>query len=657
MGLLGVDVGGTFTDFYYWHEGRLEVHKRPSTPADPAESVIAGIEEMGWRPEEVVHGSTVATNAVLERRGARTAFITTRGFRDLLTIGRQTRPRLYELEPRRPPPIVPPELCFEVDERIGSSGEVVRPLAKKSLARVVKAVEASGAEAVAICLLFSFLNPDHERSVAAALRAAGVDVSVSHEVLPEMREYERASTTALNAFVAPVVRRYLRALEAGLERVGSPLLRVIQSSGGTATAAQAASLPSTTLVSGPAGGVAGAFSLAGSAGIDRVITLDMGGTSTDVSLCPGRIPFTTEWSVSDLPVRLPSVDVHTVGAGGGSVAWLDEGGALRVGPRSAGAEPGPACFGKGGPPTVTDAHVVLGRLGAASFLGGRFQVSPEASRTALGGLTGNASSTARGVVAVANAHMQRALRVVSVERGFDPREFTLVAFGGAGPLHACDLAAGLSIRRVLVPRYPGVLSAFGMAFADATRDVSTAAVTAVPLEDEALASLDAGLRQEFEELKGRLRQQLGPHFELEPSLDMRYGGQGYELTVDYPAGGLRAALAAFHLEHQQRFGHADAARPVEVVVLRARGRVRRPTPALEPLPQAGPDPSAALIGHRSVAFDRERDTPIFEREKLLAGNRILGPALVAQMDSTALVSPGWTARVDESGNLLMEEEA
>lgn len=651
MSLLGVDVGGTFTDFYFLRDGALEVHKRPSTPENPALSVIDGILEKGWKPGEAVHGSTIATNTVLQRRGARTAFIASKGFRDLLTIGRQARSDLYDLEPSRPQPLVPRELCFEADERLDHRGEALRQLTRAEVRRIAEAVTASDADSVAICLLFSFLRPGHERLLADVLRARGLDVSASHEVLPEFREYERASTTALNAYVAPVVRGYLEQLQERLADIGSPVLRVIQSSGGVATARQAARLPASLLLSGPAGGVAGAFWTAWTAGFDQVITFDMGGTSTDVSLCPGEVPFTTEWSVSGLPVRLPSVDVHTVGAGGGSIAWMDEGGALRVGPRSAGAAPGPACYGQGGPATVTDAHLVLGRLDRLSFLGGGLAVDPAAAVEALRPLGASVAGSAGGIVAVANASMQRALRVVSVERGYDPRDFTLVAFGGAGPMHACDLAEALSIRRVLIPRHPGLLSAMGMALADATRDIS-APIMASPdgPEDEAVT---AKVTAAFAALRKQLRAELGPGAEFEAAVDVRYEGQGYELTVSWP-GSLTGALAAFQEAHLRRYGHCDGRRRVELTVARVRGRVRRKPPALPTTPEGGLDPMPALAGRRDVVFDTARETPVYEREKLLAGNRVEGPAVIAQMDSTTLIPPGWRAEVDSQGNVVIE---
>ena len=652
MSLLGIDVGGSFTDFYLWQNGGLQVHKRPSTPDNPAIAVLDGLREQGWRPDLIVHGSTVATNAVLERRGAKTAFVTTKGFRDLLAIGRQARPRLYDLEPKRPPPLAPRDRSFEVDERLDYTGAVLAELSIDEARRVAKAVVASGAEAVAVCLLFSFLNPAHERRLGEALREAGIDPALSSEVLPEPREYERASTTVLNAYVTPVMRRYLRDLERGVGAASR--LQIMQSSGGAAAVEQVAALPVSTLLSGPAGGVAGAFAVAAAAGYPNAISFDMGGTSTDVALCPGRIPFTTEWSVNDLPVRVPSVDVHTVGAGGGSVAWLDAGGALRVGPESAGAAPGPACYSNGGPPTVTDAHVALGRLKSEWFLGGRFPLDAGAAERALAGLgAGTAVEAARGIIAVANASMERALRVVSVERGHDPRDFALVAFGGAGPLHACDLADALSIGRVAIPRYPGVLSAYGMVFADETHDVSLGLLQPVPRDDDGLAALETHLRALFAEQASRLTAELGAETVVEPALDLRYEGQAYELTIDWEAS-LAAAVEAFHALHQRRYGHADRRRPVEVVALRSRGRLRREEMAIPALAEAGADAAAARRGTTRAWLGGEVEAAVYDRDRLLAGNVIDGPAVVVQMDSTTLLPRGWRGVVDVAGNLVLE---
>ena len=611
---------------------------------------------MAWQPDEVVHGSTVATNTVLERRGARVAFVATSGFADIIEIGRQARARIYDLEPKRPPPLVPRELRFEVLERLDSRGEVLQELSGADIEHLVKAVCDSRPDAVAVCLLFSFLNPAHEQRIGAALRAAGLDVSLSSEVLPEIREYERASTTVLNAYVGPRMRSYLADLERELSAYGTERLSIVQSSGGTLTATQAGSLPAATLLSGPAAGVAGAFAVARRAGYADVVTFDMGGTSTDVCLCPGRMPYTSEWSIGELPVRLPAVDVHTVGAGGGSLAWLDEGGALRVGPQSAGAEPGPAAYGRGGPATVTDAQLALGRLGESSFLNGAFEVDPKASVSALSGIgLKSVEHAARGIVAVVNTAMARALRLVSVERGFDPAAFTLVAFGGAGPLHACELAEMLRMPRVLVPRYPGVLSAMGTIWADATRDYSTS-LTATLGQDDDTAGFAINAQARLEELKSRAQDEMGEAAVLEPAVDLRYAGQGYELTVPWMTDRVTEVLSAFQEEHRRRYGHADAGRAVEVVTLRLRARVPREWDEEQPARVSGADAAAALTSHRRLALESGQtiSAAVYDRELLRTGNTFEGPALVSQLDSTTLVPGGWRAIVDTRGNLVIE---
>ncbi len=652
MSILGVDVGGTFTDFYYLTESGLQIHKRPSTPANPAASILEGIAEMGWRPDEVVHGTTVATNTVLERKGASVAFVTTAGFRDLLQIGRQARPRIYDFEPSRPPPLVPRELCFEVAERIDYQGNVLQPLPPDEIEALVQKLTEAAPDAVAVCLLFAHLNPEHERRIGVELRRRGFEVALSSEVLPEPREYERASTTVLSAYVAPRLRGYLSELEPALERIGSRQLSIVQSSGGTLTADQAGRLAASTLLSGPAAGVRGAVAIGQGLGIQNLITVDIGGTSTDVCLAPGRVPFTSEWSIAGLPVRLPAVDIHTVGAGGGSLAWIDAGGALRVGPGSAGADPGPAAYGRGGPATITDAQLVLGRLDESSFLGGSFAVDTGASRRALEALdVGSAVEAARGVVSVANTVISAALRVVSVERGFDPTDFALVAFGGAGPLHACDLAEALKMRLVLVPRYPGVLSALGMTASEPTRDYSAPIVARVEGDG---ANLQAILQTRLDELSQRARDELGPDAVLEPAVDMRYEGQGYELTVPLEGTDLSRLVASFHAQHRTRYGHDSLQRAVEAVTLRLRARVARPPQPLPSLARGGKDPSAAIIGRRTVVIDRPVEVPVLRREALLAGNLIEGPAIVAQMDSTTLIKPGWRASVEATGDMVLE---
>lgn len=481
--MIGIDTGGTFTDVIRVNEdGSIRLSKIPSTPADPAQSFLAGVREIGGETEqsdEVVHGSTVGTNAVLERRGVRTALVTTRGMADVIEIGRQARDDLYSLQVTRPVPLVPRELRFEIYERVTAEGEIIKVPSDADLGTLVEAVAASGADSVAVALLFSFLRPEHEQLIRDALKRrlpSDIPISISSDVVPEFREFERTSTTVLNAYVAPVMQSYLSRIDETVEST----VRIMSSNGGSMTVGQASSFPVETLLSGPAGGVVGAFEVARAAGFDHIITLDMGGTSTDVSLCDGEVQRTSEGNIGGYPLRVPIVDIHTVGAGGGSLASVDAGGALLVGPQSAGADPGPAAYGRGGGSTVTDAHIVLGRLSADRPLAGRLSLDGGAALMAMSAIAEQLDITAQqaaaGVVRVANANMEQALRVVSLERGHDPRDFTLVAFGGAGPLHACELADGLGIRSVLIPRMPGALSAWGMLTVDVTRDYSRTAM-------------------------------------------------------------------------------------------------------------------------------------------------------------------------------------
>ena len=483
--LLGVDVGGTFTDFALLDDGRIVTYKLPTTPADQANAFMAGLRDLGvGAGSRVVHGSTVATNALLERKGAVTALVATEGFGDVLEIGRQNRPQLYALVGRRPAPLAPAELRYEAGERIDATGAVLRPLDLSTVPDMAADMIARGVESIAICLLFSFLNPAHEQALASALAAAFrragrpvPSISLSSDILPEYREYERTSTTVINAYVAPLMARYVGRLSRSLHEQGMHDLFLMQSSGGIIGAEAAQRMPARLVLSGPAAGVRGAHHVAALAGFPEIITFDMGGTSTDVSLLPGRIQETPEHVVAGLPLRLPMIDIHTVGAGGGSLARVDGGGALRVGPQSAGAEPGPVCYGRGGAtPTVTDANVALGRLPVQDFLGGRMALDGEAAERAMESLGQSMNCDGRraalGVIRVANATMERAIRTISVERGFDPRRFTLVAFGGARPLHACEMAEALDIGAVFVPRYPGILCALGLLVADLTHDLS-----------------------------------------------------------------------------------------------------------------------------------------------------------------------------------------
>ncbi len=661
---LGIDIGGTFTDFVLIQDGRLVIHKLPSTPHDIAEAFLQGVSDLGEAAlrTPIVHGTTVATNALLERKGARTALITTRGFRDVLEIGRQTRPDIYALEPRRLAPLAPQELRFEVDERVDHLGNVLTPLDEGSLPGIIDELRRRNVESVAVSLLFSFLYDGHERTIAQLLRDAGFSVSASSVVLPEFREYERTSTTVVNAYVSPVLERYLAQLEERLPEQAGPL-RIMQSNGGLISTETAKAAAARTVLSGPAAGVVGAAYMAGISGYLDAISFDMGGTSTDVSLVAGRMRETTETVIGGAPIRLPMLDIHTVGAGGGSIARVDAGGALRVGPESAGADPGPACYGKGDQVTVTDAHLLLGRLHPERFLDGRMTLNEGRARDRLGTLAQQMGldpiAAAWGILRVANASMEKAIRVISVERGFDPRRFTLVAFGGAGPLHACDLADALSIPRVLVPRYPGVLSALGMLAADIMKDYSQTVMWAVPaaVEDGFVRQIAMGFRslaargwQEIiDEGYGRETAQ------VLTALDMRYAGQSYELVVPFDAASTSDLNGRFHAAHRERFGYSMPGEPVEIVNLRLKmiGQVQRPS--FPPEPPGPEDASDAVLEERQVYLRLEPlQTKVYRRDALRPGHLTPGPALIEQMDATTVVPPGWTGKVDGVRNLVLE---
>jgi N-methylhydantoinase A/oxoprolinase/acetone carboxylase beta subunit len=657
---IGVDTGGTFTDLVLLAGERILVHKVRSTPHDPARAILAGIADIldaaavpradRSVPIDVVHGSTVATNALLERRGARVALLATAGFEDVLRIGRQTRPELYNffVEDRRP--VVDPSLVFGVRERMGADGVPVEPVDVQALAVLAERLQTSAVESVAVCLLHSYANPAHELAVAGALEAAGLEVSASHRVLPEYREYERWSTTVVNAYVTPLMARYLGTLEAGL---AGARLGVMQSNGGSISAARAKAVAVQTILSGPAAGAVGALALARASGYPRAISFDMGGTSTDVSLLDDGIGLTMESTVGDFPVRLPMLDIHTVGAGGGSIAHVDAGGALRVGPRSAGAEPGPVCYGSGDELTVTDANLLLGRIDPGYFLGGRMALDVERAaaraKEVAAGLGLDGTGLAEGIVRVANASMERAIRVVSVQRGFDPREFALLAFGGAGGMHACDLAAALEIGTVIVPRHAGVLSALGMLLADVTRDYSRSVLRpAAALSQEALAAAFAPI---LEEARHDLRAEgFGEgQVEIQQTLDVRYVGQSYEIGVPH-APGFRAE---FDRRHERLYGYAAPQRDAEVVAVRVRavGRTEKPQlPRAPHLVSRLPAPVAV----RPVCFGgRWLPSPFFHRDQLGSGMAGHGPAIVAGSDATIVVPPDFHLRVDEVGSVIL----
>jgi N-methylhydantoinase A/oxoprolinase/acetone carboxylase beta subunit len=704
---VGIDTGGTFTDFVLVRNGRLEVLKTFSTPQQPELAILDGLDRL-WNPArrsgvltvgavhdranrrllekravmdvmdrayskegdfiprpigpagspapgavEVLHGSTVATNALLERKGARVALVTTAGFEDVLAIGRQTRRELYNIFVRRPEPLAPEALRFGVAERVVHDGSVELPLDAAGLGRIVDRLRESAVESAAVCLLYSYANPAHEEAIRRALAPLGIPVSLSSKILPEYREYERASTTVINAYLAPRMGEYLTRLR---RKLRGARLRVMQSNGGVITASVAAAAPVRTIVSGPAGGVVGALHAAALAGHDRVITFDMGGTSTDAALCDGDIAVTHEAEVDGFPVGIPMIGIHTVGAGGGSIAELDAGGSLQVGPQSAGAVPGPICYGRGGKRlTVTDANVILGRLPPRFFLGGSAPLAVDRIRPAVSALPWakrwrSIEQLAQGVVDVVNHNMEQALRLISVERGHDPRDFALVSFGGAGGLHAAELARALGIPRVFVPAFPGALSALGLLLGDTRRDYSRSLLIPVAgAEGRIRRELAALHRQGAAEMKA---EGFGAGRTLQRDfVDLRYLGQAYELTVPLT----RDVARRFHDLHKRTYGYADTARPVELVNVRAsfiglspklrfkrHARVRGVPRPLETAP---------------VWFSgRPLQTAIYDRAGLGHGQTVRGPAVIGEYSATTLVPPDFRCEVDERLNLILKAD-
>jgi N-methylhydantoinase A len=754
---IAIDTGGTFTDCVYLKDGVPTVLKALSTPEDPGKSVLdairlilAGMELRSSGRErselEVRHGTTIGTNALLERKGARVAFVTTAGFEDTIAIGRQARQHLYDWMATPAPCIVPAELRFGVRERVSAEGEILLSPSESELAELKERIRSSGAKSIAISLLFSFANSDNEKAVTAALREVGVrlsgsalpvrqghvappssastdvhvigrdlsdknvrptqahldtpalPISVSHEILPEFREYERAATVVVNAYLAPKAGEYVRRLESAIQSEHRGSLYVMQSSGGIVSGKIASQEPVRTVLSGPAGGVIGAHRVARLAGFENIIGFDMGGTSTDVSLIDAAGPrITSEARVSEIPISVPMLDIHTVGAGGGSLAWFDRGGILHVGPASAGADPGPICYGRGELPTVTDANLVLGRLDPELTLAGTVRLDEDRTRRFMEKARGPIASVeefALGILQLAEAEMEKAIRLISVERGYDPREFTLVCFGGAGPLHACALARALNIPRGMVPAMPGALSALGILVSDVVRDYSrtvmspfsgkeqevfsaSSANSPRSLRSKAFNRKDREDNAEFAEkthggnssVQADLSSLLEPHFaELEAkgaaqfrdeglvgiasrSADLRYAGQGYELNV--PAG--PQMLPEFHAAHRKRYGHADETRTVEVVNVRVR-MIATSEPVESPRQKKGVSICEhAIIKNKRVMFDRTwQQTRIYKRDLLSPGNTFEGPAIVHEYSATTVVPPGCKAEVDEYSNIVIK---
>lgn len=680
--LIGVDVGGTFTDFFAYHSRTKAVRlfKIPSTPSNPAAAIVDGFAEMcktcGIDPSDVerlCHGTTVATNALIQRKGASVAVITTRGFRDLLEIGRQTRPHLYSLQLDDPSPLVARHQIFEIDERITAGPKVVTPLDETSLQRAVEAIKKSGVESCAVCLLFSFMDDAHERRVGDALKksAGNLMISLSSAVQPEFREYERFSTAVLNAYLQPVMERYLTHLETRLaEEAAATKVGIYQSSGGLMSIDTARRYPVRTALSGPAAGAVGGIHSARSSKKPNIITLDMGGTSADVALIrnyEASVEF--DRAVAGFPIRLPMLDIHTIGAGGGSIAWFDRDGLLKVGPLSAGADPGPACYGRGGKSaTVTDANLVLGRLTNRGLIGGRMPLDLDASRAALKPIAErlrySVERTAQGILEIVVANMVRAIRTVSIERGHDPRKYCLLPFGGAGPLHAAEVARALGISSFIVPIAPGILCAQGLIASNLKDDIVRSA--RMKLEEQALPKLRTVLNSLKDEALAWFNREAvsNANRKLNVSLDMRYVGQNFELSVPIGValGGKLPAIdkadairSRFYAVHEQYYGFHSQKDPVEIINVRLTASA-----AITSLKDVKPGKRSSSkpkpSGYRPVWFTSSKplNTPVFDRANLLRGQTIIGPAIIDQFDSTTVIYPKDRLTVDNAMNLLVE---
>jgi len=673
---IAIDTGGTFTDCVWIDPAtrRLRMLKVFSTPHDPSQAIVDAIQRIVPAGDFVLlHGTTVGTNTLLERKGARTALVTTAGFEDAIEIGRQARPKLYDFFFDRVDPLVPKDLRFGVQERTGADGQILTAPSPTELARLLGRLPTAKPESIAVSFLFSFANAGNERAVADSLKGLGVPLSISHEILPEFREYERTSTVVINAYLQPVMGRYLDNLEHGL-RDSAPGSRVpdqvrlrrqkaagrifvMQSSGGITALATAAREPVRTVLSGPAGGVVGAAASARRSGFENIIALDMGGTSTDVSLVEGAIKTATDAQIAGLPISVPMLDIHTVGAGGGSLARFDAAGVLRVGPESAGADPGPICYGRGVQPTVTDANLLLGRLQPTKFLGGEFTLDLERARRVTRQWLNRQGSNlslekfAAGVIRVVNATMEKAIRVVSIERGRDPRQFALVAFGGAGGLHAYALAEALGIPRVIVPAFPGALSALGILWSDVVKDYSRTVLWRVSREvphgkfNKEFAALEKIARADFadENWNG------APLFAR--TADLRYRGQGYELNLPVT----KKLVQDFEEEHKRRYGYAHAKRDIEIVTLRVRATIRslRSQRGVV-IPKRGGRGRTSASDTTVIFGGHKGKVKVYAREALSAGKSYRGPGIVTEYSATTVVPPDKRFTIDQASNLIIE---
>jgi len=650
--IVGVDTGGTFTDFIYKKDGKWHIYKTLSTPSNPALAVLKGLKHIGEGNKNIVHGSTVATNAVLEKKGAKTAFITNKNFEDILYIGRQNRHELYNLKYQKPKPLA--EESFGLDCRVLSNGEILKELVEEEVKGLTKVLKEKNFESIAVSFLFSFLNPKHEKLVKDILENEGFFVSISSEIVPEFREYERSSTTVINAYVMPKMESYISYLEESISK--DDKIKIIQSNGGIISTQTAKKQPVRTILSGPAGGVVGALHIGKLAGFDKLITFDMGGTSTDVSLIDGTLSISTESVIEGYPIKVPMINIHTVGAGGGSIAYIDKGGALQVGPESAGADPGPVCYGKGENITITDANLFLGRLIPEFFLGGNMRLYPDRVKKYMENLAKESKlgllELAEGILEVANTKMEKALRVISIEKGYNPAEFTLFSFGGAGGLHAVFLAKMLSIPRVLIPQNPGILSAMGMLLADTIKDYS---LTVMQKEEntsyESLSKLFEIL--ENQAIEDMLNEGIPKDkTKFEKFLDMRYQGQSFEILVPFT----EKFVENFHNEHKKLYGYSAKNRKVEIVNIRLRAIGETEKPEIKSYEDMGKNPPVdSILMEKEVIFNKKPyKTKVYNRDKLETGNEIEGSSIIVEYSSTLVIPPFAKARIDKFKNIIVE---
>jgi len=660
--LIGVDTGGTFTDFVIYRNGKFDINKIPSTPKNPSIAILEGLKGLisSNGSPIVIHGTTVATNALLERKGGRIALITTKGFEDILFIGRQTRKKLYSLKGEKRVNLLPRKRCFGVEEKINHLGKVKKKPSLKEIEEILRKIKKDKVEAVAVSLINSYANPSNEKIIENQLRKQNLLSSISSDILPEYREYERTALTSVNAYLIPVVVKYLSDLE---EKISSMKLRIMQSNEGYISPSVAKSEPIRTALSGPAGGVVAAFHMSKASGFKNVITLDMGGTSSDVSLIDGKIRRTQEGMIGNFPVRLPLIDIHTVGAGGGSIAYVDRGGSLRVGPQSAGAKPGPACYGQAMIPTVTDANLALGRLVPEFFLGGRMKIFPQRSIKALENIAKKINKspidTAEGIIEIANAIMEKAIRVISIERGFDTRNFILFSFGGAGGIHAAEISSHLKMAGVIVPKNAGVLSALGLLLADSIKDYSLSVlktqkeITQREIEKSFADLFSKGLKDMKKE--GFKKEDI----KIFPSVDLRYLGQSYEITIPFNTSKPLDPylISNFHKAHKKLYSYCQTDTPVEIVNIRVKAVGSRKKIKLNKYPVSNTNPKKAFLKKQRLFYKGKKyNVSIFKRPLLQAGNVLNGPALVADYESTTFLPPSFTLKVDQFLNLIIHKE-